>query len=84
MLAELRKALRETVQAAQLAEYAHMRLFTICQTLRLPKGQEITPEGIKALERLDRAFDVLGNAREDLGDTHYQVEQVLKDSGEET
>jgi hypothetical protein len=82
MPVELRRALREAVQADQLAEYAHMRLANVYQVLKFTRGQRLTPDGEKSLERLDRALDVLASARSDLGDASYQVEQVLLAAGE--
>jgi methylphosphotriester-DNA--protein-cysteine methyltransferase len=81
---ELRRAYRECLQADQLAEYAHMRLSDVEIALKFSKDQKLTPDGEKALERLERATNALSDVRQNLGDAAYQVEQALKLAGEET
>jgi hypothetical protein len=81
---ELRRALRESSRADQLAEHAFMRTFEVYRALKFSKGQALTPEGEAALKRLDRATDALSSTRTELAEAVYQVEQVLKEAGEET
>lgn len=75
---ELHKAAKEARQADQLAEFAVMRAFEVYRVLKFRKEGTLTPEGQKALERLDRATEALGNARGELGDAVYQIEEILK------
>jgi len=79
-VAELRRAAREARQADALAEQAVMRAFEVYRTLKF--GQAETPE--KVLDRLDRASDQLGSARFALGDASYQIEQLLRETGNGT
>lgn len=83
MPVELRRARGEVLRADQLAEHAHMRLFEVYRVLKFSEGLELTPEGRKALERLDRATSILSDVRGALGDAAYQVEQVLREAGRE-
>ncbi len=78
MEAELLKAAKEAKQADQLAEFAVMRAFEAYRVLKFRKEGPLTAEGQKALERLDRATEALGDARFKLGDAVYQIEEVLK------
>ncbi len=75
---ELRKAAKEARQSDQLAEFSVIRAFEVYRVLKFRKEDTLTPEGQKALERLDRATEALGNARGELGDAVYQIEEVLK------
>jgi DNA-binding transcriptional LysR family regulator len=75
---EVLKAARETRRADQLAELAIQRAFAVFQVLKFPKKQELTPEGQKYLERVERAYDQLGEARHAMNDAAYQLEQLLK------
>jgi hypothetical protein len=81
---ELHRARREVSQADQLLDRAHARLFEIYRGLKFLRNQKLTPGGEAALGRLDRATDDLANTKEELRDASYQVEQVLKLSGEKT
>jgi len=74
---ELQRALRELHQADQLAERAVVRIFAVFRNLKFgqPKGPD------KAVERLDRAHDQVGNSRFALKDAAHQLEQVLKEAG---
>ncbi len=76
---ELRKAAKESRQADQLTEYAVMRAFEVFRVLKFGKLQG--PGLQKAIDRLDRATEQLGDARAALGDAVYQIEQVLKETG---
>ena len=59
------------------AEQSHMQLFGIYRMLKFGKSP-LTPEGEKAIGRLDAALDDLANSRQLLGDAHYQIEEILK------
>jgi len=81
MPAELRKAARESRRADELAEHAVMRAFEVFRVLKFSKTLPKTPEVEKAISRLDRATEQLGDARAALGDAVHQVEKVLEESG---
>jgi hypothetical protein len=61
------------------AEQSHMQLFGIYRMLRFGKSP-LTPEGEKAIAGLDAALDNLADARQLLGNAHYQLEKILKNS----
>lgn len=77
--AELRKAARAGREADQLAEHSVRRAFEVFRVLKF--GRRSGPGLEKAIERLDRATEQLGDARAALGDAVYQIEQVLKETG---
>ena len=58
-------------------EQSHMRLFGIYRMLKFGKSP-LTPEGEKAIERLDAALSDLADARQLLGNAHYQIEELCK------
>ena len=57
-------------------EQSHMRLFGIYRMLKFGKSP-LTPEGEKAIERLDAALSELSEARQVLGNAHHQIETIL-------
>jgi len=81
--AELRKAIREAREADALAEHAVMRAFEVYRILKFATPNR-TAAGDRAMERLDRATEQLGEARAALADAAYQVEQVLEETGHGT
>ena len=58
-------------------EQSHMKLFDIYRMLKFGKSP-LTPEGEKAIERLDAALSDLADARQLLGNAHYQIEELCK------
>jgi len=60
-------------------EQSHMQLFSIYRMLKFGKSP-LTPEGEKAIGRLDAALSDLSDARQLLGNAHYQLEEILKNS----
>jgi len=58
-------------------EQSHMQLFEIYRMLKFGKSP-LTPEGEKAIERIDAALNDLSVARQLLENVNYQIEAVLK------
>jgi hypothetical protein len=82
MKKKLRQARAALAKADKLAEQATMISFDAYWVLkRADQKGTLTEKGRKALERLDKANDRCGDAREALGDAHYQIEEVLKAGG---
>jgi hypothetical protein len=58
-------------------EQSHMKLFSIYRMLKFGRSP-LTPEGEKAIERLDASLSNLVDARQMLENAHYQIETILK------
>ena len=58
-------------------EQSHMQLFGVYRMLKFGKSP-LTPEGEKAIERIDAALNDLSVARQLLENVNYQIEAVLK------
>jgi hypothetical protein len=74
--AEVRKANKECIEADKLCEFAHMRAYEVFSVHKFNKGGSET-----ATRRLDAATEALSNAREQLGIASYQLEHLLKETG---
>lgn len=74
--AYVRLATAAAKKADTAAEVAAMRTYDAFHILKFGKAA-LSPQGQRALERLDKAHDQLGGARHELGNAHYQLEQVL-------
>lgn len=76
-VAEIKQAIREARRADQLAENAAIRVFHVFRELKF--GNPVGPA--PAIDRLDKAHDLVGDARSALGETIYQLEKLLSRAG---
>lgn len=77
-VAELKQAIREARKADQLVEQAAMRTFEVVRQLKLKAPTGGTAPGIV---HIDKAHDLLGDARFALGDTVHWLEKLLQRAG---
>ena len=73
----LKSSLASIARQDAAVEQDHMRLFSVYRMLKFGKSP-LTPEGEKAIERLDAALSDLADARQLLGNAHYQIEELCK------
>jgi hypothetical protein len=76
----LKSSLTSIVKQDAAVELDHMRLFSVYRMLKFGKSP-LTPERVKAIERLDAALNDLSDARKLLGNAHFQIEELCKDIG---
>lgn len=74
---DLKSSLASIARQDAAVEQDHMRLFGVYRMLKFGKSP-LTPEGEKAIERLDAALSDLADARQLLGNAHYQIEELCK------
>jgi hypothetical protein len=74
---DLKSSLASIARQDGAVEQDHMRLFGVYRMLKFGKSP-LTPEGEKAIERLDAALNDLADARQLLGNAHYQIEELCK------
>ena len=74
---DLKSSLASIARQDAAVEQDHMRLFGVYRMLKFGKSP-LTPEGEKAIERLDAALSDLADAKQLLGNAHYQIEELCK------
>lgn len=74
---DLKSSLASIARQDAAVEQDHMRLFGVYRMLKFGKSP-LTPDGEKAIERLDAALSDLADARQLLGNAHYQIEELCK------
>ena len=74
---DLKSSLASIARQDATVEQDHMRLFSVYRMLKFGKSP-LTPDGEKAIERLDAALSDLADARQLLGNAHYQIEELCK------
>ena len=74
---DLKSSLASISRQDAAVEQDHMRLFSVYRMLKFGKSP-LTPDGEKAIERLDAALSDLADARQLLGTAHYQIEELCK------
>ena len=74
---DLKSSLASIARQDAAVEQDHMRLFGVYRMLKFGKSP-LTPDGKKAIERLDAALSDLADARQLLGNAHYQIEELCK------
>ena len=74
---DLKSSLASIARQDAAVEQDHMRLFGVYRMLKFGKSP-LTPDGKKAIERLDAALSDLADARQLLGNAHYQIEDLCK------
>ena len=74
---DLKSSLASIARQDAAVEQDHMRLFGVYRMLKFGKSP-LTPEGEKAIERLNAALSDLADARQLLGNAHYQIEELCK------
>jgi hypothetical protein len=74
---DLKSSLASIARQDAAVEQDHMRLFGVYRMLKFGKSP-LTPDGEKAIERLDAALSDLADARQLLGNSHYQIEELCK------
>ena len=73
----LKTSLASIARQDASVEQSHMQLFSVYRMLKFGKSP-LTTKGEKAIERLDAALGELADARQLLGDAHYQIEELCK------
>ena len=74
---DLKSSLASIARQDAAVEQDHMRLFGVYRMLKFGKSP-LTPDGEKAIERLDAALSDLADTRQLLGNAHYQIEELCK------
>ena len=74
---DLKSSLASIARQDAAVEQDHMRLFGVYRMLKFGKSP-LTPDGEKAIERLDAALSDLADAKQLLGNAHYQIEELCK------
>ena len=72
---DLKSSLASIARQDAAVEQDHMRLFGVYRMLKFGKSP-LTPKGEKAIERLDAALSDLADAKQLLGNAHYQIEEL--------
>ena len=74
---DLKSSLASIARQDAAVEQDHMRLFGVYRMLKFGKSP-LTPEGEKAIERLDASLSDLADARQLLGNAYFQIEEICK------
>ena len=73
----LKSSLSSIARQDAAIEQSHMHLFGIYRMLKFGKSP-LTPDGERAIERIDAALSDLADARQRLGNAHFQIESITK------
>lgn len=72
---ELKKTLAEIMKGDGLAEFSHMRLEAVRNSIKHLAG---SPQAADIIARLDTATNDLGSIRQYFADAAYQIEEIIR------